>query len=192
MTPRNTLVVFSKAPRLGAVKTRLASDIGAVAAWRFFRRTSQRIIGRVAHDRRWHCVIAVTPDRFHNPPTFWRGVDLRGQGRGDLGRRMARALRSFGNRPVIVVGCDIPDLSATHVAEAFDALRSHDVVFGPATDGGYWLVGTRHPRFTRGLFDNVRWSSEHTLADTLANAKGKKFAFVAILNDVDTGADLPG
>jgi rSAM/selenodomain-associated transferase 1 len=190
--PRNTLVIFSKAPRLGAVKTRLARDVGAVAAWRFFRRTSRRIVHRLVRDRRWRCVLAVTPDRFRNPPTFWRGVELRGQGSGDLGRRMERALRAFGNRPVIVVGCDIPDLTAAHVAAAFRALRSLDVVFGPASDGGYWLVGTRHPRFARGLFDDVRWSTEHAFADTLANTKGKRVAFVATLDDVDTGADLPG
>lgn len=190
MNTRNTLVIFSKAPRLGAVKTRLARDIGTVAAWRFFRRTSRRIIRLLTRDRRWRCVLAVTPDRFRSPPTFWRGADLRGQGSGNLGQRMERALSAFGGRPVVIVGCDIPDLTTAHVAAAFQGLRRHDVVFGPASDGGYWLVGTRHPRFARGLFDTVRWSTEHALRDTLANTKGKRVAFVATLDDVDTGDDL--
>lgn len=190
MTPRPVLVVFTKAPRLGAVKTRLAREIGVYAAWRFYRRTSDQVIHRLSRDRRWRCVVAVTPDRFRHPPTFRRGVDLCGQGGGDLGQRMERALRAFGAGPVVVVGCDIPDLTAAHVAEAFAALRRHDVVFGPASDGGYWLVGTRHPRHARGLFDHVRWSTAHALADTLANTRGKRVAFVATLDDVDTAEDL--
>ncbi len=191
MTLRPTLIVFSRAPRLGAVKTRLARDIGAFAAWQFYRRTADRVLHRVSTDERWSTVVAVTPDRFRQPPTFWPDhVSLIGQGEGDLGERMERVLMGFGPGPAIVIGCDIPALQARHVAEAFNALCRHDVVFGPATDGGYWLVGVRQSRFAKGLFRSVRWSCEHTLDDTLVNTAGMRAGFAATLADVDTGADL--
>ena len=85
----------------------------------------------------------------------------------------------------MIVGTDVPGIRPAHIAEAFRLLGRHDAVFGPATDGGYWLVGLRRrPRVLRP-FANVRWSSPHALADTLANLEGRTVAFVATLSDVD-------
>ena len=90
----------------------------------------------------------------------------------------------------IIVGSDIPELRPTHVARAFRLLGDHDWVFGPAADGGYWLLGARRRRPPRGTFADVRWSSAHALADTLANLKGARVAYLEMLGDVDTGEDL--
>ncbi|MFW8633994.1 TIGR04282 family arsenosugar biosynthesis glycosyltransferase [Cribrihabitans pelagius] len=93
--------------------------------------------------------------------------------------------------PTCLIGGDIPGVTRAHVARAFKALGDHEAVFGPAEDGGYWLVAAKHPaRLPDGLFENVRWSSEHALADTLATAPGLRIAFTDVLRDVDTGADL--
>ena len=108
------------------------------------------------------------------------------QGHGDLGQRMARALRLAGG-PAVLVGTDIPDLSPAILAQAFRALRSHDVVLGPAEDGGFWLVGVNDPAFAR--FDGVLWSTRHALADTRATQKHRRVALLAPLADIDTPQD---
>lgn len=193
--PTNHLVIFVKAPQVAAVKTRLAREAGAVAAWQFYRRTTARLIARVARDPRWRCWLAVTPDRFARGPGFWPGgVDRAPQGTGDLGRRMARVFRALPPGPAVIVGSDIPALGCRHVAAAFKALRRDDVVFGPAADGGYWLIGLRRtgPSFPRkSLFTDVRWSSPHALADTRANLpRAATAAWLETLIDVDCAADL--
>jgi glycosyltransferase A (GT-A) superfamily protein (DUF2064 family) len=91
---------------------------------------------------------------------------------------------------VLIVGTDVPGITPSHIARAFRLLGRHDAVFGPAADGGYWLVGLRRrPRIMR-IFANVRWSGPHALADTLANLDGRAVAFVATLSDVDDAKDL--
>lgn len=95
---------------------------------------------------------------------------------------------------IVIVGSDIPGIEQRHIAEAFAALENHDVVFGPATDGGYWLVGFARrwsrPSAMRRLFRDVRWSSDQALADTCRNAVGARVALVTTLSDVDTIEDF--
>ncbi|MDX9859652.1 MAG: TIGR04282 family arsenosugar biosynthesis glycosyltransferase [Rhodospirillales bacterium] len=192
MTLPRHLVVFAKAPRLGRVKSRLAADIGAVAAWAFYRRTLAAVLRRLEGRDGWRSWLAVTPDDWVSRralrPAGWHVIP---QGKGDLGQRMDRAMRALPPGPVVIVGTDIPGLSRRHVEAAFDALGRHAAVFGPAVDGGYWLVGhRRRPRLPR-LFENVRWSTEHALADTLANLGSGQAAFrLETLEDVDDGAAL--
>lgn len=193
MSPRNQLVVFARAPRLGAVKRRLAADIGTGAALAFYRRTMTDVLWRLGRDPRWTTRLAVTPDSDASRPNLWPpvpGVRLTGQGRGDLGERMARAIRALPPGPVVLVGTDIPELGTREVAAAFAALGTNDMVFGPATDGGYWLVGARRrPAVPSNLFEDVRWSTGHALADTLAGLPaGFRVAMLDPLDDVDDGA----
>ena len=184
------LVVFAKAPALGRVKRRLAADIGALAALRFQRAAIACLLRRVARDRRWRCWLALTPDRAAAGPRFWRLPCRRiRQGLGDLGQRMARPFRHLPPGPIILVGSDIPAITAGEIAAAFRLLGEHHLVFGPARDGGFWLVGAGGRRLPRGLFDRVRWSSPHALADTLANVpRSWRVARAATLEDVDDGA----
>lgn len=187
--PNNHLVVFAKAPRLGRVKSRLARDIGAVGAWAFYRRTLAALVRRLKGDGRWTLWLAVAPDRAAVDDGIWpRDVNRIGQGGGGLGTRMARVMALLPPGPVVIVGADIPDIRAADAAAAFRALGRHDAVFGPAADGGYWLVGLRRrPRF-RDPFKIVRWSTEHALADTRANLEGARVALLRELEDVDDGA----
>ncbi len=186
--PARHLVVFARAPRLGRVKSRLAAGIGALAALRFYRLVTAQLLRRVASDRQWCCHIAITPDRAAQRKRPWRAcAAYRGQGGGDLGHRMARVFRELPAGPVVIIGSDIPAITPAHIIGAFRALGSHEAVFGPATDGGYWLVGLRRrPRLPRHLFERVRWSSQHALADTIAGLpRGFSTAFVDTLEDVD-------
>lgn len=192
MSLRNHLVIFLKAPRLGTVKTRLGRDIGAVAAWKFYRDAVESLVRRLAKDKRWRTWIALSPDSAVREPGRWpRGVTLIPQGTGDLGERMDRVLRRPPPGPVVLIGADIPDVRARHIAAAFRALGNHDAAFGPAADGGYWLVGLRRrPRMPR-LFRDVRWSGPHALADTLAEMpQGTRVAAVDTLEDIDDGASF--
>jgi uncharacterized protein len=191
MHRRRHLVVFLRAPRLGRVKSRLAAGIGALEALRFYRETSGRLLRAMTRDRRWQVHLALTPDRDALRSGAWHVRAARfAQGVGDLGRRMERAVRRFPPGPVVIIGSDIPALRPTHVAAAFAALGTHHAVFGPATDGGYWLVGfRRRPRLPRRLFARVRWSSPHALADTLAGLpRDMRVAFLETLEDVDDAA----
>ncbi|MBU8539257.1 TIGR04282 family arsenosugar biosynthesis glycosyltransferase [Falsiroseomonas tokyonensis] len=179
------LLVFARAPRLGTLKRRLARGIGAMATLRFYRGQLAALLGAVARDRRWTTQIVATPDRAR---ARWpRRVPVRPQGRGDLGQRMARAMAP--HRRVVLVGSDIPGIRAADIAAAFRALGRAQAVFGPAVDGGYWLVGFG-PRRPANPFAGVRWSTRHALADTLANFSGRPVALLRPLRDVDTAKDL--
>ncbi|WP_299638152.1 TIGR04282 family arsenosugar biosynthesis glycosyltransferase [uncultured Ruegeria sp.] len=188
---KRTLVIMVKEPRPGRVKTRLGRDIGMVGAAWWFRHQTRSLIRRL-RDPRWHIVLAVSPNQEGLKSRVWP-VDLprAAQGRGDLGDRMARMLRWMPKGPVCLIGADIPGISRAHIARAFDALGHSQMVFGPAPDGGYWLVGAqRYTGLPAGLFRNVRWSSEHALADTLASIPGCRVSLLDQLRDVDTVADL--
>lgn len=190
MSTGRTLIVFVRAPAIGAVKRRLAAGIGPLAARRFYVATTRRLLSRVARDPRWRTTLAVTPDLHARQGRFWPAPLPRfPQGRGDLGQRMVRALGRSGG-PSVLVGSDIPALSERHIAAAFAALGRVDLVFGPATDGGYWLIGVRNRFVLRGLFDGVRWSGPQALADTLANACARRVALLEPLDDVDDTEDL--
>lgn len=175
-------------PRIGAVKTRLARRIGAVAAWGAYRVMAGDICRRLGADPRWRTFLAVTPDRPAALPDPCRHLEIRPQGEGQLGARMQRLLDEAPPGPAIVIGSDIPAVTPAHIARAFRVLGGADCVFGPATDGGFWLVGARRVPRTPRLFDGVRWSRPDTLRETLKNARRLKVALADTLADVDDGA----
>lgn len=185
---KDTVVVFARAPRLGAVKRRLARDAGARAALRFHVTTLTRLVRALTADRRFRTVLTVTPDRaFVRLPVR---VERMAQGTGDLGVRMHRAFRHFTRGRVVLIGSDIPYAGTDDALAALRALGSARAAFGPAADGGYWLVAMG-PLRPAHPFAAVRWSSEHALADTLANFGRRRVALLRTLHDVDTVADLP-
>lgn len=184
---RPQLVIFARAPRVGGVKRRLAKDIGAVAAWRLYVDTMRHIVRRLSRDARWDCRLAVTPGAARWPPNLPRIP----QGEGSLGQRMDRVMRTQPPGPVVIVGTDIPDIRRRHIADAFAALGNHDAVFGPADDGGFWLVGLRRRPFTPRLDGPIRWSTKHALADTLHRFGPRvRSAMLETLIDIDDAAAL--
>jgi hypothetical protein len=181
---RDTVIVFARAPRLGTVKRRLARDIGDRAALRFHVATLTALLRDLKACHRFDTVLAVTPDRTRiRLPVRVQRI---GQGHGDLGRRMSRALGRY--RRVALMGCDIPQAGAADLRTAFHRLGTADAVFGPATDGGYWLIALG-PRRPADLFGAPRWSTEHALADTLKQFRHHRVGFIRPLSDVDTVAD---
>jgi len=187
---KRTLIIMLKLPQPGRVKTRLGRDLGMVGAAWWFRHQSAQLIRRL-RDPRWQIALAVTPDNAVSSRVWPSDLPRLPQGRGDLGQRMARMLAAAPPGPVCLIGADIPDISRKHIARAFAALGDHDAVLGPALDGGYWLVGLKHPkRQPRSMFTNVRWSGEHALSDSLQTLPGYRIALTDHLRDVDTVADL--
>ena len=188
---RQTVVLMLKEPRPGRVKTRLGRDIGMVEAAAWFRRQALRTIDRL-RDPRWALTLAVSPDAEGLTSRVWpEDLPRIAQGNGDLGARMGRIFRGLSPGPVLIVGADIPGLSSRHIASAFRALGNAEAVFGPATDGGYWLIGLKRVQAIPPLlFEGVRWSSEHALADTVRTLKTDRVSLIDTLSDVDTAADL--
>lgn len=189
---RPTLIIFARLPRLGTGKRRLAAELGDLAALRFQRHRLFALWRDVGRDPRWRTILAITPDRTQGRAFrhFARRPTVVGQGRGDLGARMRRALDRF--RPAVLIGADIPGITARHVADAFALSAGHDVIFGPATDGGFWLVGVgRHRPVARNLFRGCRWSTPHALADAWATiSRDHSVGVTHVMADVDDAADL--
>ncbi|MBB5746978.1 TIGR04282 family arsenosugar biosynthesis glycosyltransferase [Brevundimonas variabilis] len=188
MAARNChLVIFARRPQLGVGKRRLAADVGDVEAVRFARHALDRLTRTLGHDPRWRLWLAVAPDR----PLDWvRTGTALPQGPGDLGERLTRVIRSLPPGPVVILGSDTPTVTRADVGAAFRALGLHRAVFGPATDGGYWLIGLRRGPGERLPFEGVRWSTANALSDTLANLKGATVTLLREQEDVDDGPAL--
>jgi rSAM/selenodomain-associated transferase 1 len=182
-----------KEPQAGRVKTRLGRDIGMTKAAWWFRHQTKRLIRELGDDPRWQLRLSVSPAPQALHSRVWRaGIPRDTQIRGDLGARMRHVFENTPMGPVVLVGGDIPGITPAIIRDAFKKLANHDCVFGPAVDGGFWLVGMRRVGpLPIDLFKDVRWSCEDTLTDTLKTLGDASVAFTATLRDVDTAADLP-
>jgi rSAM/selenodomain-associated transferase 1 len=181
------VILFARAPRLGQVKRRLAAGIGDVGALRFYRNQLARMVRELASLRNFDITIALTPRhaKLRTPARFTTIA----QSHGHLGTRMRAAFNQYRRRPAILIGTDIPGLKARHIRAAAQALKSRHAAFGPAADGGYYLIamGTNRPT---NPFKNTRFSSPFALADTRANFPQYRVATLETLHDIDTENDL--
>ena len=191
----DVLAVFVKEPRPGAVKSRLAARMGPENAAALYRAIAEEEIRRTAprgdeYDR----LFFFAPAGARPAIEAWlSGEALVAQAEGDLGLRMAAAFREAfesGARRVALVGSDVPWLAREDVLEALESLAEHDLVLGPATDGGYYLVALK--RGDPGLFRGVPWGTQGVLAATLerAGALGRSVRALRTLGDVDTPEDV--
>jgi rSAM/selenodomain-associated transferase 1 len=184
---RATVFLMVKEPRPGRVKTRLAREIGEVAAARFYRHNTAAVIRRLCADGRWRLVLAVAPMAAWRA-RWWPGdVPRVAQGEGGLGERMAHVFARAAPGPVMIVGSDIPGVTSRRIGDALRALHGNDAVIGPAPDGGYWLIGLRRGPAPRGLFECVRWSGPHARTDTIhaLEDRGLQVGQADVLADVD-------
>ncbi len=189
-----TLLIFAKAPRIGAGKQRLARAIGKVNAWRINRRLHALTL-RAARDPRWETILYVA-DRsgagLQLPGVWPQSIARMVQTRGDLGAKLAGALQR--RRNVAVIGTDCPSISRAQIAAAFAALRRAPFVLGPSADGGFWLFAARDGDAGAAAMANVRWSTEHARADVEANIAGfahsPQVVRLPMLADIDTLDDL--
>ena len=186
-------MLMARQPIAGAVKTRLARDIGSVPAVWWYRHNMRRVIRRLQRDPRWEFVISACPDTAVSRRFWLSGVGAVPQGGGDLGDRLVRILAGMPSGPVLVIGPDIPGVTSREIARAFRALRAAEIVLGPAGDGGYWAIGHRAlpRRLPPGALAGIRWSTPDALQDTLRALAGEgRLVQVDTLRDVDRVEDL--
>ncbi len=197
--PHRQILIFVRAPVLGTVKTRLARVIGQEAALSLYRGMGRTLVDRLrAQGEGWDLRVCYTPDGCEQRTRVatWLGLDegqLHPQGSGSLGARMRRALHEAVSTKSLpcLVGSDIPELDASHLLEAFEALEAGaDLVIGPSLDGGYYLIGMRAHQ--PELFKSMPWSTDVVLAETLARARrmGLRTHLLPALRDLDEAADL--
>lgn len=191
------IIVMTRLPRIARNKTRLIPALGPAGATRLHDRLARHAIGRAsAFARETGAKLTIrleggTPVQGRE----WLGeCDCREQSPGDLGRRMRDACDtafSEGAEQVVVIGTDCPEIDPETFAKAFDALEKFDLVFGPALDGGYYLVGMAAP--TGRIFQDIPWGGENVLETSLAVAKSSDLAasLLPSLPDVDLAEDLP-
>lgn len=197
-TPRRAILVFVRAPQPGRVKTRLAAAVGDEAALRIYTRLAEHTLAEVRALAAEDVAVRVhyAPADAGDEVRAWLGAGplYLQQANGDLGKRMmdafARAFADGADR-VVIVGSDLPEVSASLLRRAFELLDAHPAVIGPARDGGYYLLGLR--RMVNGIFDGIEWSTPSVLRTTLErfSAAGVEPAALEELADVDTVDDLP-
>ncbi|MBW3569794.1 MAG: TIGR04282 family arsenosugar biosynthesis glycosyltransferase [Gemmatimonadetes bacterium] len=192
------MLVFVRAPVAGRVKTRLAAAAGDQAALRIYRRLAEHTLAEVRALAADGVAVRVhyAPAEAGDAVRAWLGDGplYLPQAEGDLGARMRDAFaRAFegGAERVVIVGSDLPEVSAALLRRAFDLLDAHPAVIGPARDGGYYLLGLRG--MVDGPFEAMEWSTPHVLRTTLERlaAAGVAPALLEVLTDVDTVDDLP-
>ena len=189
------LLIFTRFPEPGRAKTRLIPALGAeraAAVHRSLTMHTLRAVEEFQRNRDARVEVWFTGgDAAAMRTIFGDRLTYRPQGEGDLGRRILSALESSADfSPTIVIGTDCPDLSAERIALAFDALRQHDVVLGPALDGGYYLIGLRGPCPT--LFQDILWGTAKVFEQTteIAAREHRSVAHLEPLPDVDEPDDL--
>jgi hypothetical protein len=195
---RHRLIVFTRYPEQGRNKTRLIPVLGPEGATELHRLMTEHTLRKVRRFLATHpASLRVQYDGGSREDVKqWLGADIQPvpQAEGDLGRRMDLAFaESFaqGMRRVVLIGTDCPGIRPAHLARAFQALKSRDVVIGPARDGGYYLIGLR--RAAQPLFEGIPWGTGVVLQRTLeaALAHGLKVGFLDLLDDVDRPEDIP-
>jgi hypothetical protein len=187
------LLIFTRFPEPGQVKTRLIPALGPEGAARLQREMTLHTLHWARELNRYHGIEFEVRFAGANVPRmraeFGDDVRYEPQCEGNLGDRLATAFAEGASR-TIIVGTDCPELSARCALEAFTSLDNHDVVLGPATDGGYYLIGLNRP--VPELFQGIAWGTSSVCAQTqrIANERGLSVALLAPLSDVDLPEDL--
>jgi rSAM/selenodomain-associated transferase 1 len=188
--PKNLLLVFTRNPELGKVKTRLAKTVGNATALKiyiFLLERTQDIVVKVAADKAVYYSVKIRENDIWDASIFQKHLQV-GE---DLGIRMLHAFKNgfkAGYDKVMIVGSDLYDLTAETIENAFIALENNEVVIGPAEDGGYYLLGMNS--LEEKLFKNKDWGTETVRKDTLEDLKDKKVFLLGELNDVDIFEDI--
>jgi len=186
---KELVIVFVKNIKVGKVKTRLAKTIGNQGASEVYSelvKVTEKATENLSVDKRIYFSDVVVDNKWKNDyKTVQQGIDL--------GQRMKNAFKKGfedGYERIVLIGSDLPDITANHINKGLEALKQNEVTFGPAEDGGYYLIGLSKMR--NFVFDNKPWSEIHLLEETLSELKenGVTFTTLDTLNDIDTYEDL--
>ena len=187
---KNLLIVFTRNPELGKVKTRLAKTVGnaiALKIYTFLLEKTRDIAVQVSADKAVYYSVKVRENDIWDANNFQKHQQV-GE---DLGIRMLHAFKNgfkAGYEKVMIIGSDLYDLTAETIENAFIALEDNEVVIGPAEDGGYYLLGMNS--LEEKVFKNKNWGTETVRKNTLEELKDKKVFLLGELNDVDVFEDI--
>tara|TARA_R110001632_G_scaffold18712_20_gene57717 strand:- start:4990 stop:5601 length:612 start_codon:yes stop_codon:yes gene_type:complete len=187
---KNLLIIFTRNPELGKVKTRLAKSVGnetALKIYQFLLDKTKEVTQDLSCDKVIYYSEELTQNDIWNPTIYKKEIQFG----SDLGAKMENAFEvGFKNdyENVLVIGSDLYDLKPSHINEAFDKLEQHDVVIGPALDGGYYLLGLK--KVYPEIFKNKSWGTSSVRKDTLKNLEKVDVHLLPILNDVDVIEDI--
>lgn len=189
---KEALIIFVKKPEIGRVKTRLAESIGDERALAVYHKLLERTLAvtqPLAMDKFVYYTPEIVHDDLWNDDLYFKAL----QAEGDLGQKMQTAFEErfeAGYRQVCIIGSDCYQLSSQILEQAFEELSQHDVVIGPSSDGGYYLLGMK--KLIPSLFTHKPWSSEKVLEQTVADIKQQQLSCFLLpeLTDVDREEDL--
>ena len=189
-TSKKALIIFTRNPELGQVKTRLAKTIGDDATLKIYTyllKHTAAISKQIKVDKYVFYSENIMKNDLWDDDIFRKKL----QNGTDLGARMYNAfaeLFGLGYEKVLIIGSDLLDLNEQHIENAFNQLNQHEIVLGPSQDGGYYLLGmkTMHPK----IFQNKVWGTNTVLADTLSDLQHNDLDLLEELNDIDTFEDM--
>ncbi len=187
---KNLIIVFTRNPELGKVKTRLAKTIGdqsALNIYKFLLNHTEKTIRDSNADKALYYSVKVRHADIWDSKIYQKHQQI-GE---DLGIKMLNAFKNgFENNyeKIVIVGSDLYDLNSNHIEEAFHKLNNHDVVIGPAEDGGYYLLGMK--KLHSKVFLNKNWGTNTVRKDTLQDLKNESVFLLETLNDIDTYEDI--
>jgi rSAM/selenodomain-associated transferase 1 len=191
------VIIFTKYPHKGKVKTRLAKGIGNELAAKFYKITAEYIFNEISKllNSGISCYLYFDNESDEKSIRKWIKHDFIFliQHDTDLGNRMINAFKEVfdrGHSEVIIIGTDVPDITSEFLLQGFDELKKNDLVICPAADGGYNFLGIK--KTSPFLFRNIEWSSETVLQKTLIIAEKQKLKIKLLkeLNDIDTQPEL--
>jgi len=189
------LFLFTRFPVPGHTKTRLIPRLGDIGAANLQKQMTEHLVNRLQEIPNLTLQIHFTGTA-RSQMQAWLGdqVTFICQSEGDLGHRLQTALHqgfTTGLQRIIIIGSDCPALDESHITQAFSLLRAHDVVIGPATDGGYYLIGLNQVH--SALFEDIPWGSDRvfSLTKAIAQQQNLSVALLTPLSDIDRPEDLP-
>jgi len=186
----NALIIFTRNPQLGKVKTRLAQTIGNEKALAIYK---DLLFHTMTETQSLDCDKFVFYDENIEPNDLWLGTvyGKKIQFGAHLGAKMQNAFQTIfdlGYQNCIIIGSDLFDLQANHINYAFHKLENNEVVIGPAEDGGYYLLGLK--KVIAPIFKDKDWGTATVLSDTMKDLENYKTGILETLNDIDTFEDL--
>jgi len=187
---KNLLLIFTRNPVLGKCKTRLAATVGDEAALKIYKFLLQHTVD-FTKDLHTAKQVYYSEEIWKDDVWDSKVYDKRLQSGQDLGVRMANGFQdgfASGFEKIIVIGSDVFDLNKSDIENAFLKLSDNDYVIGPASDGGYYLLGMK--KFNPMLFNNKKWGESTVLSDSLSNLRNEKVALLDERNDIDLYEDI--
>ena len=190
MNSKNLLLIFTRNPELGKVKTRLAKTVGdktALDIYLFLLQKTKEVTKNISCDKTVYYSEKIIEDDLWNRSNYQK----REQFGKDLGEKMKNAIEDGFKKKytkIIVIGSDLFDLKPSLINDAFEKLDNNDVIIGPAADGGYYLIGLK--KLHLKIFENKNWGTSTVREDTLKNLEKVNVHLLPMLNDIDVIEDI--